>query len=142
MAAVVCAGSKRKAIQTKFPTVKGLKWTNGAIGNTMYTGVLMRHVLLDVMGLKEEEIKGKDLQLIGIAYDADFQGKNYEVSIPLDIALDPANEVMIAYEMNGEPIPAVHGYPVRMVSPGYIGVRSPKWLHKLVISTDMADSTP
>lgn len=44
--------------------------------------------------------------------------------------------------MNGEPIPAVHGYPLRMVSPGYIGVRSPKWLNKLIISTDMADSTP
>ena len=61
MTAIVCAGSKRKAIQQAFPTVKGLKWTNGAIGNCIYTGVLMRHVLLDVMGLKEEDIKGKNL---------------------------------------------------------------------------------
>ena len=44
--------------------------------------------------------------------------------------------------MNGKEIPAVHGYPVRMLSPGYIGVRSAKWLHKLVISKEMADSTP
>lgn len=44
--------------------------------------------------------------------------------------------------MNGEDIPPVHGYPVRMVSPGYIGVRSAKWVNKLIISTDEADSTP
>ena len=49
---------------------------------------------------------------------------------------------MLAYEMNGEPIPKVHGFPVRMVSPGYIGVRSAKWVNKLIISSEMADSTP
>lgn len=49
---------------------------------------------------------------------------------------------MLAYEMNGESIPPVHGYPVRMISPGYIGVRSTKWVQSLIISTDMADSTP
>ena len=49
---------------------------------------------------------------------------------------------MLAYEMNGADIPAVHGFPVRMISPGYIGVRSAKWVQSLVISTDMADSTP
>jgi len=49
---------------------------------------------------------------------------------------------MLAYEMNGKEIPKVHGFPVRMLSPGYIGVRSAKWLNKLIISTEMADSTP
>lgn len=77
-----------------------------------------------------------------MGYDADFQGKHYEVSIPIDDALDPRNEVLLALKMNGADIPAVHGYPVRMLSPGYIGVRSAKWVHKLIISTEMADSTP
>jgi len=102
----------------------------------------MRHILLETMGLREEDVKGKNLQLIAMAYDADFQGKHYEVSIPLDDALDPKNEVLLAYEMNGKEIPPVHGYPIRMLSPGYIGVRSAKWLNKLIISTEMADSTP
>lgn len=62
--------------------------------------------------------------------------------MPIEDALDPKNEMILAYKMNGEEIPAVHGYPVRMLCPGYIGVRSAKWLHKLVISTEMADSTP
>ena len=142
MAAIVCAGSKRTAIQRQFPTVKGLKWTNGAVGNCTYTGVPIRHILLNVMGMKEDDLIGKDLHLIAIAYDADFQGKHYEVSIPMDKALDPKNEVTLAYEMNGLDIPPVHGYPVRLVCPGYIGVRSAKWVHKLVISSEDADSTP
>lgn len=52
--------------------MKGLKWTNGAIGNARYKGVSMRHILLNVMGFKEEDLLGKDLQLISIGYDADF----------------------------------------------------------------------
>ena len=102
----------------------------------------MRHILLDVMKQREEDIKGKGLHLIAVGYDADFQGKHYEVSIPIDNALDPANEVGIFYEMNGEDLPAVHGYPIRMISPGYIGVRSAKWLMQLIISKEVADSTP
>ena len=119
-----------------------MKWTNGAVANSAYTGVPIRHILLNVMGKKEEDLLDKGLHLIAIAYDADFQGKHYEVSIPMEAALNPKNEVILAYEMNGADIPPVHGYPVRMLCPGYIGVRSAKWLHKLVISTEDADSTP
>jgi len=46
----------------------------------------------------------------------------------MDEALNPKNEVLLAYEMNGQAIPNVHGYPVRMISPGYIAVRSCKWV--------------
>ena len=70
--ALSCAGNKRAQVQDAFPTVKGLRWTNGAVGNAVYKGVLMRHILLNVMGLKEEDLLGKDLHLIAIAYDADF----------------------------------------------------------------------
>ncbi len=84
------------------------------------------------MGFKAEDLKGK--HLIAVGYDADFQGKHYEVSVPCDYVLDPVNEVMLAYEMNGEDLPAEHGYPVRMVTPGCIAVRSCKWVSKLVIS--------
>ena len=101
MAAVVCAGSKRKQIQTAFPTVKGLKWTNGAASNIIYKGVPLRYVILEVMGQKEEDLVGKDLHLVSVGYDADFQGKHYEVSVPIEQALDPKNEMILAYSMNG-----------------------------------------
>ena len=142
MATIACAGSRRTEMQAEFPTVKGLKWTTGALGNANYTGVRVRDILLTTMGKKEEELTGKGLHLIAISYDADFQGKCYEVSIPIEDALNPLNEVTLAYEMNGADIPAVHGYPVRLICPGYIGVRSAKWVNKLIISKEEADSTP
>lgn len=138
--ALACAGNKRKYIQDAYPTIKGLKWTIGAVGNAKYKGVLVRDLLIGHFGLKEEDLKGK--HLLSVGYDGDFQGKPYEVSIPMELALDPLNEVMIAYEMNDEPIPVMHGYPVRLICPGYIGVRCTKWLHKLVISDEEADSGP
>ena len=44
--------------------------------------------------------------------------------------------------MNGKHLPKMHGFPVRLICPGYIGVRSAKWVHKLVIHTEEADSAP
>ena len=142
MTTIACAGNKRKSVKDIFPTIKGLNWTNGAIGNADYKGVLVRDFLLASTGLKESDLKGKGLHLVTISYDQDFQGKSYEVSIPLDMALDPMNEIILAYEMNGEDLPEPHGYPVRLVCPGIIGVRSVKWVNKLVISSEEADSAP
>lgn len=52
------------------PNIKGLKWGSGAIGNSVFKGVTLRYILLNKMGLTEEELKGK--HLIAFAYDADF----------------------------------------------------------------------
>ena len=122
--------------------MKGAKWTNGAVGNGTYKGVPLRHILLNVMGLEEANLVGKDLHVIFMGYDADFQGTHYEVSIPIENALDPSNEVIAAYSMNDQDIPTMHGYPVRIVCPGYIGVRSCKWVNKIIVNKEMADSTP
>lgn len=67
---ICCAGNKRRYLQEVFPEVKGLKWTNGAIGNSKYKGVSMRYILLEKMGLTEQDLKGK--HLIAFSYDADF----------------------------------------------------------------------
>ena len=123
---LACAGNKRKYLQTLFPNIKGLKWGPGAISNSVYKGVSIRYILLEKMGYTEDELKGK--HLIAKGYDADFQGKHYEVSVPCEYALDPLNEVMLAYEINGEPLPWEHGFPLRMVVPGCIAVRSCKWV--------------
>ena len=52
----------------------------------------------------------------------------------MEYALDSSREVMLAYEMNGEDIPKVHGFPIRLVCPGMIAVRSCKWVMQLIIS--------
>jgi sulfite oxidase len=57
----------------------------------------------------------------------------------MEIALDPKREVMLAYEMNGEDLSPTHGYPVRLVCPGLVGVRWCKWVGKIIVSNEEAD---
>ena len=113
-----------------------MSWTNGAIGNNVYKGVLLRHILLDVMGLEEALLVGKGLHVVFVGGDNDDSGKNYEVSIPVENALDPKNEITLAYEMNDQALTAAHGYPLRVICPGYVGVRSCKWVTKIIISNE------
>lgn len=63
------------------------------------------------------------------------------VSIPVEKALNPFGDVLIAYEMNGEAVPREHGYPVRAVVPGYVGVRSTKWLQEIRTSGSEAEGS-
>jgi DMSO/TMAO reductase YedYZ molybdopterin-dependent catalytic subunit len=58
----------------------------------------------------------------------------------MDIVIDPTQEVTLAYEMNGTPVPLEHGYPLRLVVPGTVGVRNAKWVRTLRISDDEAGS--
>lgn len=55
---------------------------------------------------------------------------NYAVSVPWRKVRN-AEEVMLAWEMNGKPLPKIHGYPLRVVVSGYIGARSTKWVYKI-----------
>ena len=66
---IACAGNRRKHTRFVYPTVKGLDWDIGAIGNNTYRGVLVRDLLLD-MGYSLDELKGKHLVATGL--DADF----------------------------------------------------------------------
>ena len=52
----------------------------------------------------------------------------------METALDPRAGVLLAYEMNGAPLTPDHGYPLRLVVPGHIGVRQCKWLGRLIVS--------
>ena len=62
----------------------------------------MRYVLLNKMGLKEENLKGK--HVVFESMDADFQGKHYSISIPCEHVLDASNDVSLVYECNGKPL--------------------------------------
>ena len=65
-------------------------------------------------------------------------GKSYGVSIPMTKALQ--RDVLVAYAMNGEPLAAEHGFPLRIVVPGYAGVRSPKWLSAITVQDVPSDA--
>ncbi|KAK3674632.1 hypothetical protein LTR78_005354 [Recurvomyces mirabilis] len=102
-------------------------WAEGAIGTAKYVGVSLKKVIKACGGLVYQ---GNHLEFYGAdTYFKKNQVHNYLVSVPWSKV--KANEVMLAWEMNGEPLPRIHGYPLRIVVMGYIGARSCKWLYRI-----------
>jgi DMSO/TMAO reductase YedYZ molybdopterin-dependent catalytic subunit len=129
---VECAGNGRSlfASQQGAPTA-GTAWGLGAIGVARWRGVPLS-VLLDRAGVdlkRAVDVMPEGLDATVVANGVD-QG---HVRRPLSIgkALD---DVLVALEMNGEPLPPDHGFPARLIVPGWIGVASIKWLGRIVVS--------
>lgn len=102
-------------------------WAEGAIGTAEYVGVSLKKVIKDCGGLVEG---AKHLEFYGAdTYFKDNQAMNYLVSVPWSKVR--ANEVLLVWEMNGAALPAIHGFPLRVVVLGYIGARSVKWLYRI-----------
>lgn len=75
-----------------------------------------------------------------VGLDQDESGTHYEASVPATIALDPRAHVLLAYEMNGDPLPRDHGWPVRVIVPGVVGARNVKWLGAVRLRESESDS--
>ena len=131
MSTLSCAGNRRDEFKDISKNVQGHGYGIGAIGNLVFTGVRLPD-LLQELGFKPEDLKGKHLIAEGI--DNDVVGNCFQVSIPLERAIDPSFEVIIAYSVNGEELPLDHGYPLRLIAPGIVGVRNAKWIKSLIIS--------
>ena len=123
-ATVTCAGNRRSHLN---PLPDGIPWGAGAIGNARWTGVRLRDILC-AAGIGPD---GRHIAFTGLDQ---IDGEPFGASIPLPKALSP--EVLIATEMNGSPLPSEHGYPVRVIVPGYIGARNVKWLTGIVVQSE------
>eukprot|EP00189_Rhodosorus_marinus_P013086 CAMPEP_0184738324 /NCGR_PEP_ID=MMETSP0315-20130426/1003_1 /TAXON_ID=101924 /ORGANISM="Rhodosorus marinus, Strain UTEX LB 2760" /LENGTH=549 /DNA_ID=CAMNT_0027205989 /DNA_START=781 /DNA_END=2430 /DNA_ORIENTATION=- len=134
-ATIMCAGNRRNEMNS-IKTVKGGYWDAGAISTARWTGALLSEVL-EELGITEEGVE--HIQFEGLDKDSTTQ-TIYGASIPADIAMDKKNEVLLAYKMNDEPIPADHGYPIRAVAPGIVGARNVKWVGKIIASDKESDS--
>lgn len=136
-ATMQCTGNRRDEFN-KVKKVKGLEWEGGSIGNAEWTGVLLRDVLLSA-GLGDGNVSGNDngeishIQFEGL--DNDGAGTFYGASIPISKALDPRGDVLLCFEMNGQPLTRDHGAPLRVLAPGVAGCRSVKWLGKVIPSS-------
>ncbi len=134
-AVLQCAGNRRDGLMEVAEIPWETPWGAGAIGNARWAGVSLREVLSAAgvgNGARQAAFSGLD-EVEG--EDGSF---NYGGSIPLEKALGP--EVLLAYEMNGEPLPYEHGFPLRVVAPGYYGARSVKWLSAVTLLETPSDN--
>jgi len=134
-AVLQCAGNRRADLAAVAP-VEGDPWEAGAIGNAVWTGVALADVL-HAAGF--DETPGLHVAFSALD-ECDVDGKRFAfgASIPMDKALSP--EVLLAYAMNGEPLAPEHGFPLRVVTPGFAGVRSPKWLAEIEVRDRPSDN--
>jgi sulfite oxidase len=135
LATLQCAGNRRSELNAIKPTL-GVQWDAGAIGTAEWGGAALRDVLHEA-GFRG----GGGLHACFTCHDVlDHEGERlrYGISIPGSKALSP--EVLLAYDMNGAELTPEHGYPLRLVVPGYAGVRSPKWLHSIEMRDRPSDN--
>ncbi|XP_076967108.1 sulfite oxidase, mitochondrial [Tamandua tetradactyla] len=126
-----CAGNRRSEMN-QVKTVKGLEWRTGAISTARWAGAR----LCDVLAQAGHHLCETEAHVCFEGLDSDSTGSVYGASIPLTRAMDPEAEVLLAYEMNGEPLPRDHGFPVRVVVPGVVGARHVKWLGKISVESE------
>ncbi|KAK9824449.1 hypothetical protein WJX72_010318 [[Myrmecia] bisecta] len=138
IATLQCSGNRRDDMAQVKP-IKGLDWDVGAIGTAVWGGVRLRDVLR-AAGMDDEAANSEVQHIQFEGLDQDESSTHYGASIPIEKAVDPFGDVLLAYEMNGSPLPADHGYPVRVVVPGVTGARSVKWLARVVASKEESSS--
>jgi DMSO/TMAO reductase YedYZ molybdopterin-dependent catalytic subunit len=127
-----CGGNGRSEMN---PPATGNQWSYGAVNCGKWTGIRLRDILEDV-GISDDAVYvgyyGTDKHLSG-------DSKKVVISrgVPIDKAME--DETLIAFALNGQEIPIVHGYPLRLVVGGWPASVSGKWLNKLVVRDKVHD---
>ena len=129
---IECGGNGRAGYN---PPARGNQWTLGAVANAYWTSVRYRDVL-NAVGIKPSAIYtghyGADQHLSG-----DPEKVVISRGVPVQKAMK--SDTILAFEMNGEPIPLTHGAPLRAVVPGWPGSASQKWLNRITVRDQVHD---
>ncbi|WP_246052928.1 sulfite oxidase [Actinocorallia herbida] len=133
VASIECTGNGRSFYTSQQgQTVSGTGWKLGAVGVARWRGVRLS-TLLRRAGLTHDAV---DVLPSGLDPDYIDKGVNLgKVRRPLSVQ-KALKDVLVAYEMNGQPLPPDHGFPVRLVVPGWVGSASIKWLGDLQVANE------
>jgi DMSO/TMAO reductase YedYZ molybdopterin-dependent catalytic subunit len=133
-----CAGNGRLAMR---PLPAGEPWGDYAVSTAAWKGALL-HEVLERAAPRETAVEvlfaGADhgsYILNPVLKDINASDLAFERSLTLVHAADPSSEILIAYEMNGEPLNPDHGAPFRLIVPHWYGVASVKWLKRIELLT-------
>lgn len=132
---LACAGNRRDELIAVKPIPGEEPWSAHGISTAVWSGVALRDVLLAA----EPEPDAQHIAFTGLD-EVEKEGKTFGFggSIPIAKALSP--EVLLAYEMNGQPLSPQHGFPLRAIVPGYTGARSVKWLADITLQRAPSDN--
>lgn len=119
-----CSGNGRGLSS---PRVAGGQWQNGAMGNALWTGVRLRDIL-DRAGLKAT---AKQIQFHGLEAAVFPTTPDFKKSLDVNVAR--GDDIIVAYAMNGEALPVLNGYPVRLIVPGWYSTYWVKMLSKITV---------
>jgi len=120
-----CAGNGRAHLD---PRPVRQPWLTGAVGTAEWTGVRLRDLIADA----EPESDAVDVVFTGVDHGVELGHEgNYQRG--LSLAEATAADVLVAYEMNAQPLAPQHGFPVRLVVPGWYGMASVKWLSDIEV---------
>jgi sulfite dehydrogenase (cytochrome) subunit A len=120
-----CSGNSRRFFD---PRVFGGQWGHGAMGNAKWTGVRLR----DLLNQAKVKDGAQDVAFRGLDRPAMATVPAFEKSLAFDHCMD--GEVMIAYEMNGAPLPMLNGFPLRLIVPGWFGTYWVKALEQITVT--------
>jgi sulfite oxidase len=134
-ATLQCAGNRRSGLIEVRDIPGEDPWGPGATSTAEWTGVSLAEVLRTARPRAEATHVAFDAPDISQIADPP---QSYGGSVTVRKAL--AGEVLLAWAMNGQPLPPVHGAPVRVVVPGYIGARSVKWVDRITLQDHPSDN--
>jgi len=123
-----CSGNRRSGYNDVKKT-SGTSWGQGAVSTAKWGGARLKDVL-ELAGL-DDPFAAEDEGLEYVRFESLDGMKS---SITIDKAMNPYGDCILAYEMNGETLPRDHGFPVRLIVPGYSAVRNVKWVSKVELS--------
>lgn len=137
-ATLVCAGNRRKE-QNMVKKSIGFNWGAAGVSTSVWRGVPLRDVL------KRCGIMSRKKGALNVCFEGAEDlpgggGSKYGTSIKKELAMDPARDIILAYMQNGEQLVPDHGFPVRMIIPGFIGGRMVKWLKRIIVTTKESEN--